>query len=111
MASVASIRSQSLTTRELLAGIKVIDVDTHVSEWPDLWTSRASAKWKNLVPRMVGEGEEKQWVIGENQFLAARNAVSAIRKTVGADQAVIQSTSEGYRMADNLLLRRLVPAE
>ena len=80
MASVASIRSQSLTTRELLAGIKVIDVDTHVSEWPDLWTSRASAKWKNLVPRMVGEGEEKQWVIGENQFLAARNAVSAIRK-------------------------------
>ncbi len=46
MATVASIRSQSLTTRELLAGIKVIDVDTHVSEWPDLWTSRASAKWK-----------------------------------------------------------------
>ncbi len=80
MATVASIRSQSLTTRELLAGIKVIDVDTHVSEWPDLWTSRASAKWKNLVPRMVGEGEEKQWIIGEDLFLAARNAVSAIRK-------------------------------
>ena len=38
-------------------------------------------------------------------------AVSAIRKTVGADQAVIQSTSEGYRMADNLLLRRLVSAD
>jgi predicted TIM-barrel fold metal-dependent hydrolase len=80
MATVASIRSQSLTTQELLAGIKVIDVDTHVSEWPDLWTSRASAKWKNLVPRMEGEGEAKQWVIGEGEFLAARNAVSAIRK-------------------------------
>ena len=80
MATVASIRSQSLTTQELLAGIKVIDVDTHVSEWPDLWTSRASAKWKGLVPRMEGEGEAKQWVIGEGEFLAARNAVSAIRK-------------------------------
>lgn len=80
MATVASIRSQSLTTQELLAGIKVIDVDTHVSEWPDLWTSRASAKWKNLVPRMEGEGEARQWVIGEGEFLAARNAVSAIRK-------------------------------
>jgi len=80
MATVTSIRSQSQTTQELLAGIKVIDVDTHVSEWPDLWTSRASAKWKGLVPRMVGEGEERQWVIGEGEFLAARNAVSAIRK-------------------------------
>lgn len=80
MATVASIRSLSLTTQELLAGIKVIDVDTHVSEWPDLWTSRASAKWKGLMPRMVGEGEARQWVIGEGEFLANRNAVSAIRK-------------------------------
>ncbi len=80
MATVASIRSQSLTTQELLAGIKVIDVDTHVSEWPDLWTSRASAKWKGLMPRMEGEGELRQWVIGEGEFLARRNAVSAVRK-------------------------------
>ena len=80
MATVASIRSQLLTTRELLQGIKVIDVDTHVSEWPDLWTSRGSAKWRDLLPRMQGEGEERQWVIGEGEFLARRNAVSAIRK-------------------------------
>ena len=80
MATVASIRSQSLTTQELLSGIKVIDVDTHVSEWPDLWTSRAPARWKGLMPRMEGEGDARQWVIGEGEFLARRNAVSAIRK-------------------------------
>lgn len=80
MGTVTSIRAQSHTTRELLAGIKVIDVDTHVSEPPDLWTKRASGKFRDLLPRMVGEGEARQWVIGEGEFLAARNAVSAIRK-------------------------------
>jgi len=80
MASVTPLRSQSLTTRELLKGIKVIDVDTHVSEPHDLWTSRASGKFKDLLPRVVGEGEDRQWVIGEGEFLAERNAVSAIRK-------------------------------
>lgn len=80
MGTVTSIRAQSHTTRELLAGVKVIDVDTHVSEPPDLWTKRASGKFRDLLPRMVGEGEARQWVIGEGEFLAARNAVSAIRK-------------------------------
>ena len=76
MATVTSLRTQSLTTSELLKGIKVIDVDTHVSETQDLWTSRAPQKYKNLVPRVVGEGEDRQWVIGEGEFLAGRNAVS-----------------------------------
>ncbi len=80
MASVTSLRTQSLTTRELLKDIKVIDVDTHISEPHDLWTSRASQKFKDRVPRMVGDGEERQWVIGDGEFLANRNAVSAIRK-------------------------------
>jgi len=28
----------------------VIDVDTHVTEPPDLWTSRVPAKWHERVP-------------------------------------------------------------
>ena len=33
--------------------IKVIDVDTHVSEPEDLWTSRVSKKWGDLIPHVV----------------------------------------------------------
>lgn len=78
MASVSSLRKP--TARDMLAGIKIIDVDTHVSEWADLWTSRASTKWKPLMPRLVGEGEERRWVIGEDTFVAPRNANAAIMK-------------------------------
>ena len=31
------------TARELLADVKVVDADTHITEWYDLWTSRAPA--------------------------------------------------------------------
>jgi len=57
------------TAKELLAGIKIIDVDTHLSEPHDLWTSRAPESIKNLVPRVVETNGKKHWVIGEDQFL------------------------------------------
>ena len=38
MATVTPLRKDKPTARELLQGIKVIDVDTHVSEWHSLWT-------------------------------------------------------------------------
>ena len=31
-----------------LAGIKIVDTDTHITEAPDLFTSRAPAKYKGL---------------------------------------------------------------
>ena len=37
---------------ESIKGIKVIDVDTHLTEPGDLWTSRAPAKYVDLVPRV-----------------------------------------------------------
>ncbi|MGE0321520.1 MAG: AAA family ATPase [Polyangiaceae bacterium] len=36
-------------------------------------------------------------------------AVSAIRKAIGSQHTIVQSTAEGYRIAENVLLRRLVP--
>lgn len=38
-------------------------------------------------------------------------AISAIRKAIGSDHAIVQSTAEGYRIAENVLLRRLVPLD
>ena len=36
--------------------IKVIDIDTHISEPEDLWTSRLSAKWGDRVPHVAKAG-------------------------------------------------------
>ena len=36
---------------------RVIDVDTHVTEPPDVWTSRVASKWKDRVPRVERVGE------------------------------------------------------
>ena len=34
-----------------MSGYTIIDVDTHVTETPDLWTSRAPASIRDRVPR------------------------------------------------------------
>lgn len=36
--------------RGLLSGVKVVDADTHITEWNDLWTSRAPASYKSPRP-------------------------------------------------------------
>ena len=54
---------------ERMAGVferyKVIDVDTHVTEPPDVWTSRVSSKWGDLVPHVVRMGKKDMWMIGD----------------------------------------------
>jgi len=41
----------------------VIDVDTHVTEPPDVWTSRVSKKWGDKVPYMKRIGEKDVWIV------------------------------------------------
>ena len=45
----------------------IIDADTHVTEAPDLWTSRVPARLKNRVPRVEWDEEKKEqaWYIGD----------------------------------------------
>ena len=80
MNKVASIHRGEATAREMLGDIKVIDVDTHVSEWYDLWTSRAPASLKDKVPRYATKDGANCWIIGEDTFLSASCANSAIMK-------------------------------
>jgi predicted TIM-barrel fold metal-dependent hydrolase len=62
-----------------LAGLKVIDVDTHLSEPPDLWTARAPAALRDRMPqRRVIDGELR-WVIDRDHFLGFKGAGSVIR--------------------------------
>ena len=79
-ASVAAVPQRGTSAHELLAGIKIIDVDTHVSEWPELWTERAPASMKHRMPRIVGEGANRRWVIDGDTFLYNHGAASAVMK-------------------------------
>ncbi|MEE2675164.1 MAG: amidohydrolase family protein [Myxococcota bacterium] len=47
----------------------VIDVDTHITEPGDLWTSRLPAKFKDQAPRIVRDPETsiETWRIGDTQ--------------------------------------------
>ncbi len=51
-----------------LAGIKIVDCDTHFSEPPDLFTSRAPAKFKDKVPYHRHVGGRDRWYVGDNDF-------------------------------------------
>ena len=44
-----------------MAGNRVISADNHVMEPPDLWTSRADAKFKDRVPKIIVEENGAEW--------------------------------------------------
>ncbi len=44
--------TQSTGLHPSLAGIKIVDCDTHTTEAPDLFTSRVPAKFKGMVPEV-----------------------------------------------------------
>ncbi|MFP8873470.1 MAG: amidohydrolase family protein [Myxococcota bacterium] len=46
--------------------IKVVDTDTHITEPPDVWTSRVSTqKWGDRVPHIKQMGGRDVWMIGD----------------------------------------------
>ncbi len=45
-------------------GVPVIDIDSHYTEPPDLWTSRAPAAYRERVPQVVRDEEGRaRWVV------------------------------------------------
>ena len=80
MRNVTQIESGRSTARQLLAGIKVIDADTHFSEPWDLWTSRAPAGLKDRVPRVIEVKGELQWTIDRDTRLASKCGHSAVMR-------------------------------
>ncbi|MBW8785683.1 MAG: amidohydrolase [Novosphingobium sp.] len=53
----------------LFEGIKIVDCDTHITEAPDLFTSRAPARYKGKVPfvKCDPDGVER-WYVGDRNF-------------------------------------------
>ena len=53
-----------------IADIPIIDVDAHVTEPADLWTSRLSSAYQDLAPRVVWRAEDKEhrWLVGDTML-------------------------------------------
>jgi uncharacterized protein len=64
----------------IFPGISIIDTDTHWSEPPDLWTSLAPAKYRDLVPQIREVDGRRKWVVNGDIPLTGDSAVSAIGK-------------------------------
>jgi predicted TIM-barrel fold metal-dependent hydrolase len=61
-----------------MSGYTIIDVDTHVTETPDLWTSRAPAGMRDRVPRLETAADGGlSWVVGEKGSLIASPGLTA----------------------------------
>ncbi|NRA08772.1 MAG: amidohydrolase [Myxococcales bacterium] len=61
-------------------GLHIIDVDAHITEPHDLWTSRAPAAYRDRVPRVEESNGKRAWVIEGNVELSMANPASVIRK-------------------------------
>src|SRR5437773_719240 len=61
-----------------MSGYTIIDVDTHVTETPDLWTSRAPARLRDRVPRVeTADDGRLSWVVGGGGSLIASPGLTA----------------------------------
>jgi predicted TIM-barrel fold metal-dependent hydrolase len=54
-----------------MSGYTIIDVDTHVTEAPDVWTSRVPARMKDRVPKVITDGKGRQWWVLDDKSIAS----------------------------------------
>jgi predicted TIM-barrel fold metal-dependent hydrolase len=59
--------------------IRIIDVDTHLVEPPDLWTSRLPSRYGDLVPHVRWDDKhgDEAWFIGDDRLAAVAGAAQA----------------------------------
>ena len=55
--------------------VPIIDADSHLSEPPDLWTSRMSQKWGDQVPHLVHDDRlhMERWLVGGKKLTSVAN--------------------------------------
>lgn len=58
--------------------IPVIDVDTHLTEPHDLWTSRAPEGWRDRVPQVRRVDGRERWVVDGTEQMGSTRAASVI---------------------------------
>ncbi|EHJ62669.1 amidohydrolase family protein [Novosphingobium pentaromativorans] len=70
----------ALVKPESLQGVHVVDADTHVTEVHDLWTSRASPKFRDRVPQVKQVDGELAWYIDGEYRMGPAMTSCCIRK-------------------------------
>jgi predicted TIM-barrel fold metal-dependent hydrolase len=65
--------------KDYLKGVKVVDTDTHITEWPDLWTSRAPAKFKDRVPSIKTINGKRYWMIDDHELFFDSGASAIVK--------------------------------
>jgi predicted TIM-barrel fold metal-dependent hydrolase len=73
----------ALKARSSLAGMPIIDVDTHLSERHDLWTSRAPASLRDKVPQVREIDGQPTWVINGDISMHGVSAYSTVLPDLG----------------------------
>jgi predicted TIM-barrel fold metal-dependent hydrolase len=62
----------SLPAEGPLAGLKIVDADSHYSEPHDLWSSRAPLKYRDLVPQVKDDANGiPQWFLNDRRLFPA----------------------------------------
>jgi predicted TIM-barrel fold metal-dependent hydrolase len=66
-------------SKAIVDRFKIIDTDSHLVEPPDLWTSRMSKKWGDLVPqvRWDEDFQEEAWFVGNQRLAPVASAAQA----------------------------------
>ena len=60
--------------------LNIIDVDAHLTEPHDLWTSRAPARLRDRMPKVVENDGQRAWVVDGDIQISTGNPSSVIRK-------------------------------
>lgn len=53
-----------------ISDMPIVDIDSHYTEPPDLWTSRAPARYRDLAPRVIELDGKPCWIGGRDVLLA-----------------------------------------
>jgi uncharacterized protein len=88
-----------------LRGIKIVDCDTHFTEPPDLFTSRAPAKFKDKVPYVRRVDGVDRWYVGTRDFGSLGGNVIRADNNKLLGRLAFPTIDEGHRGAHQVKAR------
>ena len=88
-----------------LKGIKIVDTDSHVTESPDLFTSRAPAKYKDKVPKVRRVDGVDRWFVGDQNFGSLGGNVIGADHNKLLGRLAFPTMEEGHQGAHNTKAR------
>ena len=78
-----------------------ISVDDHLIEPARLWQERVPAKWRDIAPRIVREGESEHWVYEDREIVTTGlNAVAGKSREEFARKARLMEGTGRYDRVD-----------